>query len=73
MKPTDIFRILSLRRKDRGREIGRLLMEKAEEWARSNGYRRLTLSVFTQNLHAREVYGRLGYGEDIIKYLKELR
>ena len=55
-----------------GRGIGRLLMEKAEEWARAQGYRWLTLSVFAQNMRAREVYKRLGYGEDIMKYVKEL-
>lgn len=55
-----------------GRGIGSLLIAKGEEWARSQGYRWLTLSVFAQNLRAREVYQRLGYGEDIMKYVKEL-
>jgi ribosomal protein S18 acetylase RimI-like enzyme len=55
-----------------GRGIGRLLMEKGEEWARAQGYRWITLSVFAQNLRAREVYKRLGYGEDIMRYVKEL-
>lgn len=55
-----------------GRGIGKLLMAKGEEWARERGYRWLTLSVFAQNLRAREVYNRLGYGEDIMKYVKEL-
>jgi ribosomal protein S18 acetylase RimI-like enzyme len=55
-----------------GKGIGRMLVEKAEEWARSQGYRWLTLSVFAQNVRAREVYERLGYGQDIIKYVKEL-
>jgi len=55
-----------------GRGIGCRLMEKGEEWARAQGYRWLTLSVFAQNLRAREVYQRLGYGEDIMKYVKEL-
>ncbi|MDQ3685069.1 MAG: GNAT family N-acetyltransferase [Acidobacteriota bacterium] len=55
-----------------GRGIGSLLIAKGEEWARSHGYRWLTLSVFAQNLRAREVYKRLGYGEDIMKYVKEL-
>ncbi len=55
-----------------GSGIGRLLIAKGEEWARSQGYRWLTLSVFAQNLRAREVYKRLGYGEDIMKYVKEL-
>jgi ribosomal protein S18 acetylase RimI-like enzyme len=55
-----------------GRGIGRLLMEKGEKWARSHGFRWLTLSVFAQNLRARDVYERLGYGADIMKYVKEL-
>lgn len=55
-----------------GQGIGQMLMEKAEEWARAQGYRWLTLSVFAQNRRAREVYARLGYGEDIMKYIKEL-
>jgi ribosomal protein S18 acetylase RimI-like enzyme len=55
-----------------GQGIGRMLIEKGEEWARGQGYRWLTLSVFAQNLRAREVYQRLGYGEDIMKYVKEL-
>jgi ribosomal protein S18 acetylase RimI-like enzyme len=56
-----------------GRGIARLLIEKGEEWARTRGYRWLTLSVFAQNTRARDIYQRLGYGEDIIKYVKELK
>jgi GNAT superfamily N-acetyltransferase len=55
-----------------GRGIGRVLIEKGEEWARAQGFRWLTISVFAQNLRARQVYQRLGYGEDIMKYVKEL-
>lgn len=55
-----------------GRGVGRALLEKAEEWARVRGYRWLTLNVFAENVRAREVYKRLGYGEDIVKYVKEL-
>lgn len=55
-----------------GRGVGRALLEKAEEWARSRGYRWLTLNVFAENVRAREVYRRLGYGEDMVKYVKEL-
>ena len=55
-----------------GRGVGLVLMEKGEEWARAQGWRWLTLSVFAQNIRARELYKRLGYGEDIMKYVKEL-
>lgn len=57
----------------KGRGIGSLLIEKGEQWARDLGYRWLTLSVFAQNLPAREVYERLGYGQDMMKYVKEIR
>lgn len=55
-----------------GRGVGRALMEKGEQWARNRGFRWLTLSVFAQNVRARELYARFGYGEDIMKYVKEL-
>ena len=55
-----------------GRGIGRVLIEKGEEWARLQDFRWLTLSVFAQNFRAREIYQRLGYGEDMMKYVKEL-
>ena len=55
-----------------GRGVGQVLIETGEAWARSQGYRWLTLSVFARNLRAREIYERLGYGEDIMKYVKEL-
>src|SRR5215204_3207473 len=56
----------------KGRGVGKLLLGEAEDWARAQGYRWLTLSVFSQNIHAREVYVRLGYGEDIVKYVKQI-
>ncbi len=55
-----------------GQGVGSALIAKGEEWAHSQGYRWLTLSVFAQNLRAREIYKRHGYGEDIMKYVKEL-
>lgn len=56
-----------------GRGVGRALMAAAEEWARNQGYRWLTLSVFAQNLRARKLYEELGYRVDMMKYLKEVR
>ena len=55
-----------------GRGIGLLLIDKAEDWARAQGFCWITLSVFAQNIRARELYTRLGYGEDIMKYVKVL-
>ena len=56
-----------------GRGVGRALMAAGEEWARGRGYRLLTLNAFSRNTRARRLYERLGYGEDMVKYVKELR
>src|SRR5215207_9509616 len=56
-----------------GRGVGRALMAAGEEWARGRGYRLLTLNAFALNTRARRLYERLGYGEDMVKYVKELR
>lgn len=55
-----------------GKGVGKKLLETGEEWARAKGFRWLTLSVFAQNHRARDLYQRAGYGEDIVKYVKEL-
>ncbi|PJJ54460.1 GNAT family N-acetyltransferase [Hymenobacter chitinivorans] len=55
-----------------GQGVGRALLEYAESWARARGYHWLTLSVFAQNTHARAIYERAGFGQDIIKYVKVL-
>lgn len=54
----------------KGKGIGTLLIKKAEDWARAQGYKWLTLSVFAQNQQAIEVYERLGYAPDIVKFVK---
>jgi len=56
-----------------GRGVGRALMAAGEEWAREQGYRLMTLSVFLQNTRARKLYEKLGFGEDMLKYIKEIR
>ncbi len=56
-----------------GRGVGRLLLEAAESWARSNGYRLLTLYVFAANARARQVYERDGFQPEVIKYVKVIK
>jgi ribosomal protein S18 acetylase RimI-like enzyme len=55
-----------------GQGVGRKLMEQAEEWARAQGYRILTLDVFASNTHARSFYAHRGYVEETVKMVKEL-
>jgi ribosomal protein S18 acetylase RimI-like enzyme len=56
----------------RGKGIGKILLQKAEEWARSNGYKQLTLNVFYGNHQARKLYSESGFGEDVVKYVKKI-
>lgn len=55
-----------------GKGVGQQLLLAGEAWARDQGFRWLTLSVFAQNQRARDLYTRMGFGEDIIKYVKIL-
>jgi len=55
-----------------GTGLGRVLLEEAERWARSRGYRQITLNVFDSNQRARAVYDRLGYRPETIHYRKGL-
>jgi GNAT superfamily N-acetyltransferase len=52
---------------------GLALIAAAEEWARSRGYRLLTLSEFWANHPARAVCQRLGFVEESVKYRKNVR
>jgi len=55
-----------------GSGAGAALMHAAEQWARVNGYSRLTLNVFDDNTRARKLYEREGYRVEILKYVKIL-
>lgn len=63
---------LALALEGEGRGLARRLMEEAEGWARSLGFRRLGLSVWFQNVRARGLYERLGYQPETMQYLKAL-
>jgi GNAT superfamily N-acetyltransferase len=52
--------------------VARVLMKRAETWARECGFRILALDVFAFNTHARAFYQRLGYVEETLKLIKEL-
>lgn len=45
----------------RGKGIGRFLVEWAINWARSKGYKKIKLEVAESNDHARHVYEELGF------------
>jgi len=53
-----------------GRGVGRILLETAEEWARTKGYRLLTLYVFAGNTRAQQIYEKHGFSQEVVKYVK---
>jgi ribosomal protein S18 acetylase RimI-like enzyme len=55
-----------------GHGIGRILLDKAEEWARVEGCHLLSLNVFSNNSHARKIYEKYGFNEEVTKYVKPL-
>lgn len=57
----------------RRRGIGSALMQQAEDWARSQGYPRIGLQVFTTNQPALQLYQKLGYQPHSISMIKTLR
>jgi ribosomal protein S18 acetylase RimI-like enzyme len=56
-----------------GQGIGRILLDKAEEWARAEGCHLLSLYVFSNNSRARKIYEKLGFMEEVTKYIKPLK
>lgn len=44
-----------------GKGVGKLLLAKADAWAKEKNARWITLNVFDENLRARKVYEKAGY------------
>ncbi|HEY2726445.1 MAG TPA: GNAT family N-acetyltransferase [Parafilimonas sp.] len=55
-----------------GKGAGKLLLAKADEWAKEKNARWITLNVFDENFRARKVYEKARYKIEWIKYLKEV-
>lgn len=56
-----------------GQGAARALMQAVEDWARAQGYDSLSLDVFASNARGRAFYGRLGYGEETLRLVKDIR
>jgi ribosomal protein S18 acetylase RimI-like enzyme len=57
---------------DGGQGVGQALLQVAEDWARNQGYRLLSLRAIAGNTPVRSFYNRFGYEEDMVKYIKIL-
>jgi ribosomal protein S18 acetylase RimI-like enzyme len=56
-----------------GQGVGQVLLDVAEAWGHEKGYRLLALYVFAGNERARYLYEKNGFGEEVIKYVKEIK
>ena len=56
----------------RGQGLGQRLMHAAEEWARAQRLRRISLSIGAHNTLAQNLYGSIGYKVDSLRMAKEL-
>ncbi|NUP80157.1 MAG: GNAT family N-acetyltransferase [Nonomuraea sp.] len=52
--------------------VGRLLMGAAEDWARGQGVRHLTLETAAANTNARRFYAALGFREETVRLTRTL-
>ncbi len=64
--------ILAVAREAEGQGVGRALLTAAEEWGRGEGFRRLTLTVFTANQRAKEFYAHQGWQVELETHYKRL-
>ena len=55
-----------------GTGVARMLVETVEDWARSSGFRFLSLNVFAGNDRARSFYERRSFRVDTLRYVKTL-
>lgn len=56
-----------------GQGTAKTLMAAVEEWAKGQGYASLSLDVFASNARGRAFYARLGYGEETLRLVKDIR
>ncbi|NJP94514.1 GNAT family N-acetyltransferase [Nonomuraea sp. FMUSA5-5] len=52
--------------------LGRRLLSAAEDWARGQGVRHLTLETAAGNTTARRFYTAMGYGEEAVRFTRVL-
>jgi RimJ/RimL family protein N-acetyltransferase len=72
LEPHGHVGILAVGESAAGQGAGSALMRAGEAWAREQGFRKLTLTVFEGNRGARAVYEHLGYVPETLRYVKAL-
>jgi GNAT superfamily N-acetyltransferase len=71
-RPHAHLSVLAVVKAAEGKGIGSALLEACEQWARSRGSDRLTLSALVTNTRARALYERRGYSGEYVRYVLPL-
>jgi GNAT superfamily N-acetyltransferase len=71
-EPCGYISLLVVERDAEGSGVANRLMAAAEDWARSRGYRLLSLDVFADNRHAVDFYRRKGFKTETRRMVKPL-
>ena len=71
-RPHAHLSVLAVEKAAEGRGVGSALLKACEQWARSRGSDRLTLSALVTNARARALYERRGFGGEYIRYVLPL-
>jgi GNAT superfamily N-acetyltransferase len=71
-RPHAHLSVLAVDKAAEGKGIGSALLAACEQWARSRGSDRLTLSALVTNARARALYERRGFGGEYIRYVLPL-
>jgi GNAT superfamily N-acetyltransferase len=71
-RPHAHLSVLAVEKRAEGKGVGSALLDASEQWARSRGSDRLTLSALVTNSRARSLYERRGFGGEYIRYVLPL-
>ena len=71
-RPHAHLSVLAVEKQAEGKGVGSALLEACQQWARSRGSDRLTLSALVTNNRARALYERKGFGGEYIRYVLPL-
>ena len=71
-RPHAHLSVLAVEKAAEGRGVGSALLAACQQWARSKGSDRLTLSALVTNARARALYERKGFGGEYIRYVLPL-
>jgi GNAT superfamily N-acetyltransferase len=71
-RPHAHLSVLAVEKSAEGKGVGSALLDACEQWARSRGSDRLTLSALVTNARARALYERRGFNGEYIRYVLPL-